>query len=66
MINLTIDGKAIAVDDGTTVLDAARMVGIDIPTLCHFETSPPAPSPIREGEPEKEKSNLRFPVLSVP
>jgi len=37
MIKLTIDGKAIEVDDGTTILDAARKVGVEIPTLCHFK-----------------------------
>lgn len=35
MIKLTIDGKAIEVSEGTTVLDAARMLDISIPTLCY-------------------------------
>lgn len=35
MINLTIDGKKISVPDGATVLEAARKLGIRIPTLCH-------------------------------
>jgi len=35
MINLTIDGKQIAVREGTTVLEAARKLEIEIPTLCH-------------------------------
>ena len=34
-ISLTIDGKSITVEKGTTVLDAARSNGIEIPTLCH-------------------------------
>ena len=37
MINLTIDNKPIQVPEGTTILKAARMNGIDIPTLCYFE-----------------------------
>ena len=37
MINVTIDNKAIQVPAGTTILKAARMAGIDIPTLCYFE-----------------------------
>lgn len=37
MINVTIDNKAIQVPEGTTILKAARMAGIDIPTLCYFE-----------------------------
>ena len=41
MVNLTIDGKEIQVPEGTTVLRAAEMAGIDIPTLCdHPELTP--------------------------
>lgn len=36
-VKLTIDGKAVEVPDGTTILDAARANGINIPTLCHLE-----------------------------
>jgi len=35
MINLTIDDKQIDVAEGVTVLDAARQLNINIPTLCH-------------------------------
>ncbi|HBR22575.1 MAG TPA: hypothetical protein DD713_08455 [Nitrospiraceae bacterium] len=35
MVKLTIDGKIIEVAEGTTVLDAAKMLNIEIPTLCH-------------------------------
>src|SRR5512136_599653 len=34
MTHLTINGKPIEVPDGTTVLRAAEMAGITIPTLC--------------------------------
>lgn len=34
-INLTIDGKEVEVAPGTTILEAARQLGIDIPTFCH-------------------------------
>jgi heterodisulfide reductase subunit A len=37
MINLTINDKPVEVPEGTTVLDAARQLGINIPTLCHQE-----------------------------
>ena len=37
MISVTIDGKQIEVDSGTTILDAARKTGAAIPTLCHSE-----------------------------
>lgn len=35
MINLTIDNQQIEVAEGTTVLEAARQLNIDVPTLCH-------------------------------
>lgn len=36
-IELTIDGKKVVVEKGTTILNAARKLGIEIPTLCHME-----------------------------
>jgi predicted molibdopterin-dependent oxidoreductase YjgC len=41
MINLTIDGKDIEVAEGTTVLEAAKQLGIDVPTLCHDDRLKP-------------------------
>jgi len=41
MVTLTIDGKTVEVPEGTTVLNAARAAGIEIPTLCdHPELTP--------------------------
>lgn len=37
MIKLTIDNKIVEVEKGTSLLKAARKVGIEIPSLCHFE-----------------------------
>ena len=37
MINLTIDGLKVSVPEGTTILEAARTAGIDIPTLCFLK-----------------------------
>ena len=37
MVKLTIDGRPVAVEQGTTILDAARKAGIDIPTLCYLK-----------------------------
>lgn len=37
MINLTINGKNVEVSEATTVLDAARSLNINIPTLCHMD-----------------------------
>ena len=36
MANLTIDGKQVTAQDGTTILEAARANNIDIPTLCYL------------------------------
>lgn len=41
MINLTIDGKQVEVPEGKTVLQAAEMAGIDIPTLCNHSNLTP-------------------------
>ena len=35
MVNLTIDGIKVSVPEGSTILQAAKEVGIKIPTLCH-------------------------------
>ena len=37
MVNVTIDGKKIQVPERTTILDAAAMAGIRIPTLCYWK-----------------------------
>ncbi len=37
MITLKIDGKEVKVKEGTTILQAAKQVGIDIPTLCFLK-----------------------------
>ncbi|MDD3131078.1 2Fe-2S iron-sulfur cluster binding domain-containing protein [Candidatus Falkowbacteria bacterium] len=36
MIRLTIDKKTVEVKKGTTILDAAKSIGIHIPTLCYL------------------------------
>ncbi len=37
MINLTINGVPVSVEDGSTLLEAAQFLGFPIPTLCHYE-----------------------------
>ena len=37
MVKITINGNACEVRDGTTILDAAASVGIQIPTLCYLK-----------------------------
>ncbi|MEW6567575.1 MAG: 2Fe-2S iron-sulfur cluster-binding protein [Chloroflexota bacterium] len=36
-MSLTIDGQTVQVPAGTTILQAARQAGIEIPVLCYFE-----------------------------
>ena len=37
MVTITINGRAIAVEEGTTILKAAESAGIPIPHLCYLE-----------------------------
>lgn len=37
MLNVRIDGQSVAVEEGWTILEAARYYGVDIPTLCYME-----------------------------
>lgn len=37
MVNLKINGLAVKVDAGTTILDAAKKLNFRIPTLCHHQ-----------------------------
>ncbi|NLV87268.1 MAG: 2Fe-2S iron-sulfur cluster binding domain-containing protein [Clostridiales bacterium] len=36
MIELTINGKRVSAPEGSTILEAAKLSGITIPTLCHL------------------------------
>jgi predicted molibdopterin-dependent oxidoreductase YjgC len=40
-IEVTIDGKLVRVAEGATILDAARKLGVETPTLCFLETLTP-------------------------
>ena len=40
-VSLTIDGRAIDVPQGTTIIDACKALGVEIPTLCYLETLTP-------------------------
>lgn len=39
VVTLTIDGQEVSVPAGTTILEAARMIGIDIPVICYHEAT---------------------------
>jgi predicted molibdopterin-dependent oxidoreductase YjgC len=41
LLDLTIDGQAFRVPEGTTILEACRAAGVDTPTLCYLETLTP-------------------------
>jgi len=40
-VEIKIDGQTVTVPEGATILDAARGLGIDTPTLCFLETLTP-------------------------
>src|SRR5262245_30124459 len=40
MATLTINGKEITAPAGATILEAARLAGIDVPTLCWYPKLP--------------------------
>jgi predicted molibdopterin-dependent oxidoreductase YjgC len=40
-IEIKIDGKPVSVAEGSTILDAAKKIGIDTPTLCFLESLTP-------------------------
>ena len=42
MVELEIDGRAVRVFEGSTILDACKELGIDTPVLCYGETLRPA------------------------
>jgi iron-only hydrogenase group A len=37
MINLTVDNRPVSVPAGTTILNACKVAGVSVPTLCHLE-----------------------------
>ena len=62
-ISLTINDQAVTVDDGTTIRQAARAVGADIPTVCyhpHFTAN----SLCRICVVEMERSRVLVPACS--
>ncbi|MBN2351355.1 MAG: (2Fe-2S)-binding protein [Spirochaetales bacterium] len=42
MIQLTINGLSTSVEEGSTILEAARFLGFPIPTLCHLDGLTPS------------------------
>jgi bidirectional [NiFe] hydrogenase diaphorase subunit len=68
MITLKINGIDVTVDEGTTILEAARFIGFPIPTLCHMEGLSPYGAcrlcVVEIGEPAKSRvvSSCTYPV----
>src|SRR5271165_2832482 len=40
LVNLTIDGKAVQAAPGTMIINAAKHVGIEVPSFCYYEGLP--------------------------
>ena len=64
-ITLTIDGQSVTVPEGTTILDAAATVGVDIPTICYHPTLTP-PAVCRVCTVEVENQRVLQPACVVP
>ena len=41
MVSLTIDGKPVTVSEGTLIVNAAKLIGIDIPVFCYHPKMEP-------------------------
>ncbi len=41
VVELTVDGKAVRVTEGATILDACKRAGVETPTLCYGDTLTP-------------------------
>jgi NADH dehydrogenase/NADH:ubiquinone oxidoreductase subunit G len=68
MTKLKINGVPVSVEEGTTILEAARFLGSPIPTLCHMEGLSPYGAcrlcvvEIGEGAKSKLVSSCTYPV----
>ena len=62
-VDLKIDGKDVRVPEGTTLLDAAKTVGIETPTLCYLKTLTPV-NACRVCVVEVENSRVRVPACA--
>ncbi len=64
-VTLTIDGQTVTVPKGTTILDAAATIGINIPTICYHPSLTP-PAVCRLCAVEVEKQRVLQPACIVP
>jgi len=69
MISLTINGLNVSVEEGSTLLEAARFLGFPIPTLCHMDGLSPYGAcrlcvvEIGEGPAAKLVSSCTYPAM---
>lgn len=64
-VTLTIDGQAVTVPQGATILDAAATIGATIPTICYHPTLTP-PAICRLCTVEVEKQRVLQPACVAP
>jgi NADP-reducing hydrogenase subunit HndD len=64
-IEVTIDGRAVRVPEGTTILQACKTIGIETPTLCYLETLTPV-NVCRVCVVEVDGSRVLVPACSRP
>ena len=63
MLELMVDGQSVRVLEGSTILDACRLLGIDTPTLCYGDTLTPV-NVCRVCVVELEKARTLVPACS--
>src|SRR5262249_5954785 len=63
LVDITVDGTAVRVPEGATLLEACRGQGIDTPTLCYLENLTPV-NVCRVCVVEVEKSRTLVPACS--
>lgn len=64
-VTLTIDGQTVTVPKGTTILDAAARLGLEVPTICYHPSLTP-PAICRLCTVEVEKQRMLQPACVVP
>lgn len=57
LVTLNINGKELKVEKGTTILDAAKLLNINIPTLCNFH--------LNDNRTENKPGSCRVCVVEV-
>ncbi len=67
-IKVTINGKSVEVDEGTTILEAAKSINVFIPTLCSSDITKPYGAcrlcivEIEEGKRKKIVTSCNYPI----